>query len=183
MVRYGITSTLKSYYQSLILNVMIEIMMPHVHILIGLIGANIFMFTGVDHTYSMWFILGSVLPDIDFSINIILKKNSHRELPTHFPLIYFFGAFILGIFGLFPLLFLFFAGLIHTILDTIDWEIYLLAPLSKRSFTILRLDYKEISKKGDIFSFLKRYYQKRQIIVIELLIFILWIISCFLNYY
>ena len=155
-------------------------MMPHVHLLIGLIGANIFLFTGVNHTYSMWFILGSVLPDIDFSVNIILKKNSHRKLPTHFPLIYFFGAFILGIFNLYPLFILFFGGLVHTLLDTIDWEIYVLAPLSKRSFTILGLDYKEIVKKGNIKSFLKKYYQKRQIIAIEFLIFILWIISCFL---
>jgi len=155
-------------------------MMPHVHLLIGLIGANIFMFTGAHHTYSMWFVLGSVLPDIDYSFNIILKKNSHRELPTHFPLMYFFGAFILGILGLFPLSVLFFGGLVHTLLDIIDWKIYVLAPLSKRSLTILGLDYKEIAKRGNINSFLKNYYQKKQIIVIEILIFILWITSCFL---
>ena len=157
-------------------------MMPHVHLLIGLIGANIFMFTGMDHTYSMLFILGSVLPDIDFFFNIILKRKSHRELPSHFPLIYFMGAALLGVIGFFPLFWFFLGGLLHTLLDTIDWEIYILAPLSDRSITIFGLNYKEIARKGNISSYLKKYYMEKQIIVIEILVFIIWSTSCFLNY-
>ncbi|MFW9905946.1 MAG: metal-dependent hydrolase [Candidatus Thorarchaeota archaeon] len=152
-------------------------MMPHVHLLFGLIGANIFAFTGADPSYSYWFILGSILPDIDFIINMKLKKNSHRQLFTHFPLTYLLGAFLLGIFGSLHLFWLFIGCLIHTCLDVVDWELYFLAPFSKRSITIFGLNYEKIAKEGNFIDFLKNYYQEKQILIIELLVFIVWILT------
>lgn len=155
-------------------------MMPHVHLLVGLIGANLLVFGGETHSNSMWFILGSTLPDIDYIFNIIIKKNSHRQLPTHFPLIYMSGALLLGIFGLLPQFWLFLGAFCHTFLDIIDWEIYLLAPFSFNTFSIFGLDFKEMAKKGNITNFLKNYYQERKIIVIEIIFLALWIFTLFL---
>lgn len=152
--------------------------MPHVHLLVGLIGANILVFGGDNHSNSIWFFLGSVLPDIDFVFNQMIEKNSHRQLFTHFPVIYLSGALFLGILGL-PLFWFFIGALGHTILDGIDWEIYLFAPFSKTPFTILGLDYEKMATKGSA-NLLKKYYQEKQILVLELLIFFLWIISSFL---
>lgn len=155
-------------------------MMPHVHLLVGLIGANILVFGGVNHSNSMWFILGSILPDIDFIINRITKKNSHRQLLTHFPLTYLSGALLLGIFGVLPQFWLLIGALCHTVVDVIDWEVYLLAPFSKKQFILIDLNYEEITRKGNIPNFLKNYYQENQIIVIEILVFVLWVLSLFL---
>ncbi|MFX1507212.1 MAG: metal-dependent hydrolase [Promethearchaeota archaeon] len=156
-------------------------MMPHVHLLIGLIGANIFVFTGASPSYSYWFILGSILPDIDFIINMLLKRNSHRQLPTHFPFTYLLGALLLAISGSLILFWFFIGALIHTCLDVVDWEIYFLAPFSKRPLTVFGLNYEEMAREGKIFGFFKRYYQEKQIIIIEILVFIVWILTCFLN--
>ncbi|UCG01164.1 MAG: metal-dependent hydrolase [Candidatus Heimdallarchaeota archaeon] len=156
-------------------------MMPHVHLLVGLIGTNIFVFGGNNLSYSIYFIIGSVLPDFDYILNLIVKKNSHRQLPTHFPLIYFLGAFLLGIFGLLPYFWLFIGALIHTFLDVIDWEIYPFAPFSNRPFTLFNLDYNEVTKEGNIIGFLKLYYKDWKIIFSEILIFFSWILSSYIN--
>ncbi len=152
--------------------------MPHVHLLVGLICANILVFGGDDHSNSIWFILGSVLPDIDFIFNLIIEKNSHRQLLTHFPVIYLSGALLLGILGL-PLCWFFLGALGHTIVDVIDWEIYLFAPFSKKPFTILGLDYEKMATKGSA-NLLKKYYQEKRILVLELFVLFLWIITSFL---
>ncbi|MHA2247336.1 MAG: metal-dependent hydrolase [Candidatus Hodarchaeales archaeon] len=161
-------------------------MMPHVHLLVGITGANILAFWGYSYSYLMWFILGSLFPDIDFIFNLLVKKNNHREYPTHFSVLYFLGAFLYLLWAFFLgngsfFLFWFLIGaLFHIFVDYADFGIYLLAPLSKKSFSFLNLDHQKMLKKRSIASFLQCYYQNRKIIALEIIVLLIWIFSLFL---
>ena len=161
-------------------------MMPHVHLLLGIAGANILAFWGYSYSHLMWFILGSLFPDIDFIINLLVKKNNHREYPTHFSVLYLLGAFLSLLWafflgnGLIPQFWFLIGALFHIFVDITDFKIYLLAPLSKKPFSFLNLDYQKMSKKASIVSFLQCYYQNRKIIALEIIVLFIWILSQFL---
>ena len=150
-------------------------MMPHVHLLLGIAGANVLALWGYN-SYLLWFILGSIFPDIDFVMNLIIKKNSHRQLPTHFPLFYLLGVLFLGIWSLIPFFWFFIGGLFHVIVDIVDWKIYILAPLSQKPFSFLNLNYERMMNEGSLVNFLLSYYQKKMI-VLEIIAFVICIWS------
>ncbi|MFX1285980.1 MAG: metal-dependent hydrolase [Promethearchaeota archaeon] len=152
-------------------------MMPHVHLLLGITSVNILAYWGYDPSNLIWFVVGSIFPDIDYIFNLVIRKRSHRQLPTHFLLLYLLGVFGFGIWGLSPLFWFFLGALYHILVDVIDWEIYLLAPFSNKSFSILNLDYEKISKQKAFVNFFKYYYHNRKIILLEIFTIILWIWS------
>ncbi len=154
--------------------------MPHVHLLLGITGVNILAYWGQTSYHSIYFLLGSVFPDIDSFFNLLIKKNSHRQLLTHFPLVYLVTAFFFGIWGHMMLFWFFIGALIHVLVDIWDWEIFILAPLSSKSFSLLNLDYAQMSEKRSFVAFIQKYYQNRKIVVLELLAFGICILSLIL---
>ncbi len=151
--------------------------MPHIHLLLGIASANIFCSWGVNSSSLLWFILGSVIPDIDYFLNLFIKKNSHRQLFTHYPLLYLVAAVFLGFWGSIPSVWVCFGALVHLLIDIIDWEMYLLAPFSNRSFSFLNLDY---AKGKSLFSNLKDYYKNRNIKILELMSLLIFGLSFFI---
>ncbi len=151
--------------------------MPHIHLLLGIASANIFYSWGVNSSSLLWFILGSVIPDIDYFLNLLMKKNSHRQLLTHYPLLYLVAAVFLGYWGSIDFVWFCCGALIHLFIDIIDWEMYLLAPFSYRSFSFLNLDY---TKEKSFFSNLQYYYRNRKIMILEICSLIIFGFSFFI---
>ena len=71
--------------------------MPHVHFLLGVAVNNFLIYLGlISGDYTIWFILGSLSPDIDLIISYLFKIDNHRQLPTHFPIFSIFGILFFG---------------------------------------------------------------------------------------
>ena len=140
--------------------------MPHIHLLLGIASVNIFYSWGVNSSSLLWFILGSVVPDIDYFLNLLIRKNSHRQLLTHYPLLYLVAAIFLGFWGSITFVWFCFGALVHLSIDIIDWKMYLLAPFSNRSVSFLNLDY---TKGKSFFSNLQFYYKNRNIVILEII--------------
>ncbi len=155
-------------------------MMPHVHLLLGIASVNILAHWGYNPSNLIWFALGSIFPDIDYILNLVIKKKSHRQLPTHFLLLYLLGGLFLGIFGLLSQFLFFLGAIFHIFVDIIDWEINLFAPFSNKPISLLNLDYEKMSKQESFVSFLRSYYRNRKIIFLEILTITVWIWSMIL---
>jgi hypothetical protein len=123
--------------------------------------------------------MGSILPDFDIIIG--LKKNqNHRQLWTHYPLFWLIMAFFAFLLYQ-PITWLFLAGFIHVIIDVIDWNVYLLAPFSFKTYSILGLN-KEQYLLGKTFQkFVLKYYTNLGILLAEFSIISLCILSFLLE--
>lgn len=112
----------------------------------------------------------------------IFLKEAHRKLITHS--IFLFLIAIPFIFLEIRYFLLVFATIsIHLILDSLDWELYPLYPLSKKSFGInmLQEDNDLEPEKNSIIDFVKYYFSDKKILILETFLasvtILLWIIS------
>ncbi|MHA2237715.1 MAG: hypothetical protein ACXAB2_04990 [Candidatus Hodarchaeales archaeon] len=111
-------------------------------------------------------ILGSILPDFDYILGLYHNRN-HRQFPTHYPIIWVsltFLSFFLSDF----LFWICFGGLVHLLVDLIDWELFVFGPFTDSTWSILSLDFELIKEKRTIKEFLVAYYSVSWIIVVEL---------------
>lgn len=152
-------------------------MMPHIHLLAGLIGMNLLKQWNINNLSQIMFLIGSIFPDIDLVYSLITKRN-HREFITHFPLFWLFLG-IFTTFFLFDTVWFFIGTLIHVFIDIIDWNVYLFGPFTKYSFTILNLDYEKITKDKRLMKSIQNYYSNRKILIIESTILLLFFLSFF----
>jgi hypothetical protein len=144
-------------------------MMPHVHLYFGILNAIIFTIFGVNPNYVILFVIGSVLPDIDFVYMLFSKKN-HRTFFTHYPITYLIGALVTSFFT-FPFFWCFYGCFLHTILDVYDFEIYPFAPFFDYSVSILNLNYEKIAINSSFLGFIRSYYKNTRIILLEVILF------------
>ncbi|MFX0181513.1 MAG: metal-dependent hydrolase [Candidatus Hodarchaeota archaeon] len=139
--------------------------MPHIHLLQGIIGAILLKHFNLGNSSMIWFIIGSISPDFDILYGYITKQN-HRNFITHYPITWLSIGCFFGIMG-FSVFWFFVGAFIHILIDLIDWEIYILAPLSIVSFSLLKLDYKKMIEGGSIVDFLLGYYRNKSVVFIE----------------
>ena len=150
--------------------------MPHIHLLIGIIFVNTLQ---IDSFSNMLLILGCVLPDADIFLGILQKKN-HRTYFPHYPMVWIFlTSFSFLLKSNFYWFFL--GGFIHLMSDMIDWNVYIFAPFSNYSVSFLNLDPLEILEEPNPVNFIQNYYRKKQIIVIELIIFLFGVFTLIWN--
>jgi len=142
-------------------------MMPHVHLLLGLSFANILAIYDVELLFLLLFILGSIIPDIDFIFCRFSKYKNHRKLFTHFPSIYLIGS-IFSFFLNIPTFWVFLGCFFHTLTDILDFEIYPLAPICAKSYSVIGINYENMASQGSFFPFLKAYYKNKKVIAFEL---------------
>jgi hypothetical protein len=150
-------------------------MLPHIHILIGLIVKNSLQLEGF---LSLLVILGSIFPDVDILFGLYLKKN-HRLFFTHYPSFWILTSFLSVIFDS-QIYWFCLAGLLHTLVDVIDWDIYLFQPISNRKFSILSLNPTEVLHTSSLIEFITNYYRHHQIVFVEVVLAILCLFSFFL---
>lgn len=150
--------------------------MPHIHIIIGLMLNNTLH---LEFYPSLFVLIGSVLPDADFIVAFLVKKN-HRSFFTHYPIVWVLATVVSSLFS--SILFWFFlAGLIHTVVDVVDWDVFIYRPISDRKYSLLSLDPTEVLQTNSIIKSIVNYYGNHQIILIELVIIILCILSFLIN--
>jgi len=154
-------------------------MMPHVHFLLGLSCANILAIFHVEPLFLLLFILGNIIPDIDFIFSRFSKYKNHRKLLTHFPSIYLIGS-ILSFFISIPTFWVFLGCFLHTLIDILDFEIYPLAPICAKSYSIIGINYENIAFQGSFFHFLKAYYKNQKVIAFEFVSVLFFVLSTIL---
>jgi len=153
--------------------------MPHIHLIQGITGVILLKHCNFGNPSMIWIVLGSLFPDIDILYGYITKQN-HRSFLTHYPITWLSIGCFFGLMGL--TIFWFFVGaFIHILIDLIDWEIYILAPFFMVSFSLLKLDYKEMIESGSIVDFFLGYYQNKSVIYLEVMIFFFFTLI-FLNF-
>ncbi|UCE13637.1 MAG: metal-dependent hydrolase [Candidatus Heimdallarchaeota archaeon] len=144
-------------------------MMPHFHLILGITGGIILEKWGViSVAYFVWLILGSVAPDLDIFFSFLIKDQNHRRLPTHFPLPYLVGIFVFGFLGYPSFCWFFLGALLHVIIDVGDWGIFLFAPFSMNSYSLINLSYEELTKGKTVWKFIQNYYQNSLIVILEI---------------
>lgn len=149
------------------------------HLLLGLSGVNILADLAINPLFFCLFLIGNIIPDIDYVFTRISEKTNHREFITHFPLFYLLGSMFFFILN-FPIFWLCIGCFFHTIIDIVDFEIYLFAPIHFKSFSITGINYENIRKNRTILESVKLYYKNEKIIAVELLSIILLVISTIL---
>jgi hypothetical protein len=149
-------------------------LMPHIHLIIGLIIANILH---INFSLNLLLILGCVLPDTDIILGFLQKKN-HRTYFSHYPITWLFFAIIALIFRS-DIYWFFLGGFIHVISDIFDWNVLIFAPFSAYRFSLLNFDPEEILSESSPKTSIRNYYQKPQVQIFELLILLLGAISIF----
>ena len=151
-------------------------MFPHIHLMVGFILADCLKLKDLP---LILFILGSVIPDFDIIFGILRKKN-HRTFFSHFPLIWLFLTLISVILQLDAYWF-FVAGFIHLLVDVLDWEVFLLGPFLSFSWSLFSLNPETILIDKTFREQIGLYYQQKQIIWTELIIFGMTIVSLILS--
>lgn len=154
-------------------------MMPHVHLLLGLSCANILAIFDVEPLFLSLFILGSIIPDIDFIFSRFSKYKNHRKLLTHFPSIYLIGS-IISFFVCIFTFWVFLGCFLHTLTDILDFEIYPFAPICAKSYSVIGINYETITSQGSFFQFLKIYYKNKKVISFELVSVLFLVLSTIL---
>lgn len=150
-------------------------MMPHIHFLFGMTYLNFLELLDPSSLDTILFLIGSLSPDLDFILAYKLKSN-HRRFATHYPLFWLL-AFVFTLILRSPLLWFFWGGFLHLILDTLDWEVLLLGPFFSFSFSFLSLEYKENFKNLPVFRLLTEYYSDKRILILEGIFFLLYFLS------
>jgi hypothetical protein len=150
--------------------------MPHIHLLLGVIISNILQ---VNSNLDLLFLLGCILPDADIIPGFLQKKN-HRTYFSHYPIIWLFFT-VLALVLRSDIYWFFLGGFIHVISDILDWKVYIFAPFSNYSMSIFNFNPEEILKESSPKTSIKNYYQKPQVLIIELFIFLLGLVSIISN--
>jgi len=125
----------------------------------------------------------SFLIDFDFLFSRFAENRNHRVLPTHGVIIYL-GLLPIGVF--FPIFtFLGTAGIIHVLIDCIDWGVAILSPISKKIyFGLLPKPSDEVINEPSLKKrqcwFTLTYYRSKFIIIIDVALMIASIIILFL---
>jgi|GEM_PF-2350352 len=115
----------------------------------------------------------------------ILLKKDHRKMPTHsiFSILISIPFLILGM-EYFLLILL--TILMHLFLDSLDWNLYLFYPLSKKPYGInLVQKNSDLKPKEDSTNnFINHYFSNKKIIVIEIILITVGILlgANFLNW-
>ena len=151
-------------------------MFPHIHLLLGLIIANILELNNLP---LLLFVLGSIIPDIDIILGILQKKN-HRTFVSHFPMIWLFFSLISAFFKL-DVYWFFMAGFLHLLVDVLDWEVYVLMPFSNFKLSLFSLDPEAILQGKTFSEQVILYYRQKKIIFTELILFGLFIFFIILS--
>lgn len=128
---------------------------------------------------SFFVILGSLLPDLDLFLGILWKKN-HRTLISHYPLVWLFFAIFFAFLRL-DIYWLFVAGFIHLLVDVIDWEVYLLRPISNFKWSLFSSDPFVIIQGKTFREQIVLYYRQKKIICTELIVFGMFLLSLSLS--
>jgi hypothetical protein len=150
-------------------------LLPQIHLFLGLNGGFLLNQGGFNTSCIIWFIIGSISPDIDFVYGYISKQN-HRNFPTHYPILWLTMSCLFGLMGL--TIFWFFVGaFLHVLVDMIDFEIYFFAPFILIPFSFLKLDYKKMMKNGSISKFLLNYYRNKTLVYLEVLTYVFFFLS------
>lgn len=112
----------------------------------------------------------------------IFLKETHRKLITHSIFLFLIAVPFIFL-GIRYFLLVFATIFIHLILDSLDWELYLLYPLSKKSYGInmLHEDNDLEPEKNSVIDFVKYYFSDKKILILETFLasvtIFLWIIS------
>ncbi len=166
----------KFYLGLKLLGYCVKTVLPHIHLLIGMIIANYLELNDL----AIFFVIGSILPDLDWILGIVWKKN-HREFATHYPMLWLVFSLIAVFFRL-DIAWLFVAGFIHLLVDVVDWEVYLLRPFSNFKWSLFSLNPAIILQQDKTFKEqIVLYYQQKNIIYIELIVFGIFLFSIFLS--
>ena len=123
-------------------------------------------------------IFGSVFPDFDILFGLYLKKN-HRLFFTHHPSFWILTTLISAFFDS-QMYWFCIAGLLHTLVDVIDWDIYLFQPISNRKYSILSLNSAKVHHTSSLIEFLTNYYHHYKVVLVEIVLALLCILSFFL---
>ncbi|MFW9855202.1 MAG: metal-dependent hydrolase [Candidatus Thorarchaeota archaeon] len=150
-------------------------MMPHIHLIFGMTCLNAFQSSGLTQLNAILFLIGNLIPDSDFIIARKLKRN-HREMGSHYPLLWLMAGILSMILQL-PVLWFFWGGFFHVILDTLDWEVILFGPLLPYSFSILSLQYTADFETYTIVQILREYYSDKRILFLEAIFFLVYVLS------
>ncbi|MFX0171732.1 MAG: metal-dependent hydrolase [Candidatus Hodarchaeota archaeon] len=140
-------------------------MLPQIHLFLGLNGALLLNKGDFNNFSIIWFIIGSIFPDIDFFYGYVSKQN-HRKFPTHYPILWLSMGCLFGLMGL-SIFWFFLGAFIHVLVDLFDFEIYFFAPFIMIPISFLKLDYKKMMKNGSILKFLQNYYQNKTLVYLE----------------
>ena len=151
-------------------------MLPHIHLILGIMIVN---FLELNDLSSFFIILGSILPDLDLILGILWKRN-HRTFISHYPLIWLSLSLIFVFLSL-EIYWLFVAGFIHLLVDVIDWEVYLLRPVTNFKWSLFSLDPFVILQGKTFREKILLYYQNRKIICTELIVFGMFFLSISLS--
>ncbi|MHA2295405.1 MAG: metal-dependent hydrolase [Candidatus Hodarchaeales archaeon] len=138
-------------------------MMPYSHLLSAFIVARLLQ---LDPDTAILFLIGSIVPDLDFIPAIIMHRN-HREFLPHWLLFWFFGLIFVVIIGSEILSVLFIGGLFHLVLDFLDWGLKPLQPFHGfETRGLIPIDETFNTQKV----FFQAYYQSKLIVTIESLL-------------
>ncbi|MHA2112308.1 MAG: metal-dependent hydrolase [Candidatus Hodarchaeales archaeon] len=151
-------------------------MFPHIHLLLGIIITNSLELNNLP---LLLFVLGSIFPDIDIILGILWKKN-HRKFVSHFPMIWLFFSLISAFLKI-DVYWFFMAGFLHLLVDVLDWEVYLLMPISNFKLSLFSLDPEAILQGKTFSEQVVLYYHQKRIIFTELIIFGMFIFSIYQN--
>ncbi|MHA1444071.1 MAG: metal-dependent hydrolase [Candidatus Hodarchaeales archaeon] len=151
-------------------------MLPHIHLILGIILVN---YLELNDLSSFFVILGSLLPDLDLILGTLWKKN-HRTFISHYPLVWLFFALFFAFLRL-DIYWLFVAGFIHLLVDVIDWEVYLLRPISNFKWSLFSSDPFVIIQGKTFREQIVLYYRQKKIICTELIVFGMFLLSLSLS--
>ncbi|MFX0149915.1 MAG: hypothetical protein ACFFAJ_03980 [Candidatus Hodarchaeota archaeon] len=147
-------------------------MLPQIHLFLGLNGAILLNYGGFNPSCIIWFIIGSISPDIDILYGYVSRQN-HRNFPSHYPMLWLSMGCLFGLMGL-SIFWFFLGAFIHVLVDFIDFEIYFFAPFVMIPISFLNLDYKKMMKNGSISKFLLNYYRNKILIYLEVLTYVVF---------
>ncbi len=157
----------------------------HFHSSLFLLGIIYFNIPDFSWIFSIIFLAGSVLIDLDSFLSIFLKEKNHRHYIFHSLLFWIFLSAIFLILRyttteFFDYFLCFSLGAIyHLLFDLLDWGLPLL-PLPKfRKIYLGILKEENLEVKPEYF-FLKKYWNSKVMIIIELLFFSLSVLGWFL---
>ncbi len=158
-------------------------MMPHAHFFFGL--AMVFLMMGENSLFSLnvlAFLLGNVLLDLDYVISFLFSSRfrNHRDLITHWPIIYVLGVVLGILLSIDPITWFCAGALGHLMLDTVDWGISWLKPFTEKKFSLLNLQ-AEVAPDWTFRDFLQHYYSRKFVIVLEVMLIILSMILMLMN--
>ncbi|MHA2295407.1 MAG: metal-dependent hydrolase [Candidatus Hodarchaeales archaeon] len=140
-------------------------MMPYSHFFSAFIIARLLQ---LEPSTAILFLVGSVVPDLDYIPAIMMHRN-HREFIPHWLLFWFSGVVFIIVIGSEILVVFFIGGFFHLVLDLFDWGLKPFQPFhgfETRGFIVVD----ETFNTQKVF--FQAYYQSKPIVLVELLLFL-----------